>query len=146
MTAAIFGLIGVVVGAALTGAVNWLLERRRERAEAQAAARLLKSEVEAAISDVASTLAEGMWPISYQPTWRQSWSSYRRPLAARMDPEAFEAAAKAYARMDQLQSAFSAGRAEDRRQLSYADRDFLENKAQPTLAPADQALSRFLST
>jgi hypothetical protein len=144
MTAAIFGLVGVVVGAVVTGAVSWLLERRREAAEARAAARLLKSEVTAACEDIDSALHEGKWPIAYRPTWRQSWSTYRRPLAVVMQATAFDEVAVAYSRMDQLQGGFSAARAEDQRELSYADREFF-TRTQPALETARERLDEFLS-
>jgi hypothetical protein len=41
MLAAVFGLVGVVIGGLLNGAVNWRLERARERLAARASARLL---------------------------------------------------------------------------------------------------------
>jgi hypothetical protein len=40
VTAAIFGLVGVVVGGVLSGVVNWLLERKRVTSAARAIARL----------------------------------------------------------------------------------------------------------
>jgi hypothetical protein len=45
MTEAIFGLVGVVVGGFITGGAINLIERRTERLEARASARLLQSEL-----------------------------------------------------------------------------------------------------
>jgi hypothetical protein len=45
MTAAIFGLGGVVIGALVTGATNYVLQRRAERREIRAAARLMLPEL-----------------------------------------------------------------------------------------------------
>lgn len=45
MTAAIFGLLGVIVGGVLTGIVEWVLRARDERGQMKAAARLLRSEL-----------------------------------------------------------------------------------------------------
>jgi hypothetical protein len=46
MSEAIFGLVGVVVGATLSGFVSFALERRREHRGARASARLLEQELE----------------------------------------------------------------------------------------------------
>jgi hypothetical protein len=45
MTAAIFGLIGVVIGALITGGTNDALQVRAERRELRAAARLMLQEL-----------------------------------------------------------------------------------------------------
>jgi hypothetical protein len=45
MTAAIFGLLGVIVGGVLNGVVTWRIERARERGDARAAARLVIEEL-----------------------------------------------------------------------------------------------------
>jgi hypothetical protein len=123
VTEAVFGLLGVVVGGVLTGGVNLWLERRREAAEARAARRLLRAEVSDALAGVERALDEGKWPIAWKKTWAQSWSTYRRPLAAGMPSRNFDAVAASYARMELLQAGFAAER--DDRSLSSSDRDFL---------------------
>jgi hypothetical protein len=45
VTAAIFGLLGVIVGGVLSGLVTWRIERFRERQQARAAARLAHVEI-----------------------------------------------------------------------------------------------------
>jgi hypothetical protein len=45
ITAAIFGLLGVVVGAVINGAVSAVLQRRTERSELRSAARLVRTEL-----------------------------------------------------------------------------------------------------
>ena len=45
MTAAIFGLVGVVIGALITGGTNYVLQVRAERREIRAAARLMLQEL-----------------------------------------------------------------------------------------------------
>lgn len=52
MTAAIFGLLGVVVGGLLNGYVSSRAERRRDRAEGRAAARLLERELQSALGGI----------------------------------------------------------------------------------------------
>jgi hypothetical protein len=143
VTAAIFGLIGVGVGAAVTGLVNWFLERSRQKADAHAAARLLKTEVVAALKQADQAVNEDKWPIAYRPTWRQSWGTYRRPLAALMDRDAFDKVAGAYAVMDEMQGGFSAGR--DRRDLEYSDRVLLGERAPAALPDAVDSLERFIA-
>jgi len=147
VTVAIFGLLGVLVGALVTGLVNWLLERSRQKGDAHAAARLLKTEVAAARKQAELVLADdgGKWPIAYRPTWRQSWGTYRRPLAALMPRDDFDRVAAAYAVMDEMQGGFTAGRAEHERAISTPDRVLLVERAGPTLPPAIDALDRFIS-
>jgi hypothetical protein len=50
VTAAIFGLIGVVVGGLITGGVDFLLERRREGAEHKQAKRLVGDEIDSIVT------------------------------------------------------------------------------------------------
>jgi hypothetical protein len=45
MTAAIFGLLGVIVGAVINGVVNGVLQRRIERSDLRSATRLVRSEL-----------------------------------------------------------------------------------------------------
>ena len=45
MTAAIFGLLGVIVGAVINGAATALLQRRVERSDQRSAARLVRGEL-----------------------------------------------------------------------------------------------------
>ena len=45
MTDAVFGLLGVLVGGAITGWTTYALERRRERAAARVAARLVREDL-----------------------------------------------------------------------------------------------------
>jgi hypothetical protein len=46
MTAAIFGLVGVVVGALLQGVISWGMERRREGWAVRKAGRLFSAELQ----------------------------------------------------------------------------------------------------
>ena len=50
VTAAIFGLLGVVVGGLVTGGVDFMLEQRRERAEQKQAQRLVGDEIESIVA------------------------------------------------------------------------------------------------
>jgi hypothetical protein len=64
---AIFGLIGVVVGAVLTGGVEWWRERRRENLAGHATLRLLRHELTRARGILAATKNNRVW-------WPQPWT------------------------------------------------------------------------
>jgi hypothetical protein len=94
--AAIFGLVGVVVGALVTGGVDYYLDARREKRELKQARRIVGFEVaeiaiEAAVMgtqlrsgpDSDPNLFEGAGAI----LGREAWASYRDVLASRLDNE-----------------------------------------------------------
>jgi hypothetical protein len=110
LTAAWFGIAGVVVGAITTGLVSYRAERRQERREAELALRLARAEI-GEIGELADTaLADRKWPPGRaMKSWAQSWSTNRRSLAGAMDGSAFAAVATAYGYADQIQSGLAAG-------------------------------------
>lgn len=61
MSEAVIGLVGVVIGGLLTGGVNYLLERRREKRSGQAAARLVHAALTNASTFIEASLVERMW-------------------------------------------------------------------------------------
>jgi hypothetical protein len=62
VTAAIFGLIGVVVGGLVTGGVDFLLDWRREGAEQKQAKRLVGDEVESIVTGLDHIVERGRLP------------------------------------------------------------------------------------
>jgi hypothetical protein len=82
---AIFGLIGVVVGASASGFVSYVLQRRRERASLRSAVRLLQEDLGYAHSLLDSALEDGAWwPSSFElPV--ETWSAQREIVTAYVD-------------------------------------------------------------
>jgi hypothetical protein len=102
VTAAIFGLLGVIVGGVLSGLVTWRIERLRERQEARAAARLAHVE----LGDARS----GFDAYAFRPgpdTMVQLvsllvdnvWHEQRGVLARVLDPAEWLAVSAAYAQI-----------------------------------------------
>jgi hypothetical protein len=88
MSEALFGFAGVIVGALLTGAVEWWRETRRERRGARAAMRVLKNDLEVGAAMLGGTESSGLWwsrPSFSLPT--KAWSDYRELLATGIQNE-----------------------------------------------------------
>jgi hypothetical protein len=138
MAEAIFGLAGVVIGGVLTGVITYFLERHREKQEARAARRIVGAELKEATEAVEDALAGGKWPPGWSNMrWSQSWSTYRRVLAATMDDDGFAKLARAYLQMELLLTGFAAGE----REFIETDKSFFArvkdsvSEAEPLLAP-----------
>jgi hypothetical protein len=105
VTAAIFGLIGVVVGAVVNGMVTGILNRRAERSARQSAARLVLSEL---VRFYALAIESERLPPENLPQLRdiapRLWQSQREILARALSIEQWELVAGAYARVDALES------------------------------------------
>jgi hypothetical protein len=93
MSAAAFGLIGVVIGAFVTGGVAFFLEWRRERAAVRAGLRLVGEELKDMLGEVRVMLEAGAWG---PPDVRQGlgtrisheqWDRHRDVLAAHLSPD-----------------------------------------------------------
>lgn len=84
---AVAGLIGVLVGAALAGAIQLALTIRRERQAAKVASRVLIGELRHAASVFEICAREGAWlkPPPYLP----SWTNHCAALAAILDAESW---------------------------------------------------------
>ena len=79
VTAAIFGLVGVTVGALLTGAFDLFFERRRARAAVRQATLLATSELEDAMGLLSEAAKRGRAPAILLAT--NIWGTYRAVLA-----------------------------------------------------------------
>jgi hypothetical protein len=101
MTTAIFGLIGVVVGGLLTGAVNLGTEWVRERRETRAAARILALELVDDHMKVLAALGTGGWlPLSRLKF--DQWEALGPVLARKMGPRDWAALQSAYVSLGSL--------------------------------------------
>lgn len=96
MSEAVFGLVGVVVGALLSGSTEWLLARRREQRSARTAARVVRDEmylVAAWLEDLSS----GEWTVPAD--WRYDaavWNEQRIHLATVLPYEGYARAQRAH--------------------------------------------------
>ena len=85
MTAAVFGLLGVIVGGFLNGFVTYRLEVRKERAAARAAARLLMAPAHSAWAELDFAISvRKWWPLRYGALEEVEavWNEHRQLLAA----------------------------------------------------------------
>jgi hypothetical protein len=115
MTAAIFGLIGVLVGGVLNGAVSWLIELSRQRDAARASARLLSHELrgnlrvlDEAIGLVGKSkerpeaAADKLRELS-----QTQWTEHKSRLAQGLRAEDFELISGAYVNLHEIDTAAS---------------------------------------
>jgi hypothetical protein len=99
MTVAIFGLVGVIVGALVTGGADFLLERRREQREIRRARRLVANELATAAVWVEALLINKRLPQTSSDEVLFSlaeWDSYRQVLAGELNDETWEGLSAAY--------------------------------------------------
>ncbi len=103
MTAAIFGLIGVIVGAVINGTVTALLQRRTEGSDRRSAARLVRTEI---VRFWSLALEAGRQSPEHLPQLQKTapilWESYRAVLARALTDEDWVLVARAYAHVDAL--------------------------------------------
>jgi hypothetical protein len=105
MTAAVFGLLGVVVGAVINGALSMIAQRRTERADLRSAARLVRTEL---VGFRALALEGTRRTADELPQLRGAtpvlWHSNRALLSRGLVVKDWEAVALAYAHVDALLS------------------------------------------
>ena len=77
-------MIGAVVG----GVVNYWLERRREKAQGRARARLVRMDLAIAADQLKQAYAEAMWWPFYAVAL-ESWSRYRDVIAIALGADAW---------------------------------------------------------
>jgi hypothetical protein len=105
MTAAIFGLVGVVVGAFINAALTAQLQRRTEHSDRRSSARLVRSEL---VRFRSLALEAAQRPPEHLPQLRETtpiiWQSHRAVLARALTDMDWELVAHAYAHVDALVS------------------------------------------
>ncbi len=79
MTAALIGLIGIIVGALLAGLLNLVAERSKRHFSGRTAALLIRAELQAAARRIKSTLDTGVWWRGDLPS--AAWKQYAHDLA-----------------------------------------------------------------
>jgi hypothetical protein len=105
MTAAIFGLLGVIVGGVMNGVVSAMLQRCTERSEQRSAARLVRSELVGyrSLAREAAQRSPEHLPQLHDAT-PILWQSHRTVLARALSDEHWAVVARAYAHVDALLS------------------------------------------
>jgi hypothetical protein len=101
VTAAIFGLVGVVIGGLVTGGVQLFLDSRREQREVQRARRLVGAELRDAAYLYAAIAGADEWP---EPGGHDedyvlstaAWDEHRTHLALALDDELWDQLANNY--------------------------------------------------
>jgi hypothetical protein len=105
VTAAIFGLVGVVVGGVLNGLVNVLLQGRADRSTQRSAALLVRTEL---VRSSSLALAAAQRPPEELPQLQNItpvlWQSQRATLARGFSDDDWTVVARAYAHVDALAS------------------------------------------
>jgi len=96
MTAAIFGLIGVVIGALITGGTNYVLQVRAERREIRAAARLMLQELANTGSAIRYALKLNDREFLRGATHEDEWHRHHMLLARHLSDEEWDAVALGY--------------------------------------------------
>ncbi|MGZ4288913.1 MAG: hypothetical protein ACXVHB_31640 [Solirubrobacteraceae bacterium] len=113
MTAAIFGLIGVLIGGVLNGVVSWLIELSRQRDAARASARLLSHELQGnrRVLDDAIGLVSGEIKNPEAAADRlgelsqSQWAEHRSTLARGLRAEDFDVISRAYVNLYEINAA-----------------------------------------
>ncbi len=138
---AIFGLVGVAVGAILTGAVEWIREARRDRRRARAAARLLRSDLFLVSRILRNAISDRALPGFIDVTPR-SWLEQRDLLASELKDDEWIIVSGGCSRLQTLAEFVSRiAKPQDRGRLSNNDIPRLD-KALTDLVRAHDALGR----
>jgi hypothetical protein len=96
VTAAIFGLIGVVIGALITGGTNYVLQVRAERREIRAAARLTLQELTNTGDAIRIAIRLNNREFLRGSTSEDEWKRHHLFLARHLSDEEWDTVAFAY--------------------------------------------------
>jgi hypothetical protein len=95
VTAAIFGLLGVAIGALLSGAVSYAIESRRERKDAIVGARIVSQEIQMFQADVESWIRNRAIPEELDLR-TDAWEEHKLALARFLPPPDWEMVGATY--------------------------------------------------
>ena len=96
MTAAIFGLIGVVIGSLITGGTNYVLQVRAERREIRAAARLTLQELSNTAFALRFALDRNDRLVLESAAHAEQWNRHGLLLARHLSDQEWDAVALGY--------------------------------------------------
>ncbi len=98
---ALFGFLGVIVGALASGASTWFFTHRRERHEKRVAARLVREDLILAGSTLETVLQSGWQPEFALPL--EYWREHRSVLAGSLPRERWEEVAIAMGSVERIE-------------------------------------------
>jgi hypothetical protein len=97
---ALVGLLGVLVGAVVQGAREFVLARRQERGATVAAARLVNAELARAGLILAAARNERAWPMLNALGEPHAWEAQKNALALHLDDDDWPKVVWAYTQLD----------------------------------------------
>jgi hypothetical protein len=106
--AAILPLVGVLLGALLGGAANWLLKRRDERRESRSVARLIDDELRHCETLVSLNFRDPPLPSDWAPP-REVWNAHRLLLARHLSDDDWDELLTTYQQVEMAGSLISLG-------------------------------------
>jgi hypothetical protein len=117
LTAAIFGLLGVVIGGLVAGGVGYFMARRQERADLRQARRLVADELFTIALQYSILVEDRMTPnesspMRANPLPSTSWEANRATLARGLDERDWTDLPGFYARLEAYRSSLVASTAE----------------------------------
>jgi hypothetical protein len=102
MTAAIFGLIGVIIGGLLNGAVTYLAHRQQQKAASKIAARVVLSEIKGNERAIRITLRFENWANAKLALTVDQWLAHRETLAGSLRDQEWVAVETYYGATDRM--------------------------------------------
>jgi hypothetical protein len=96
MTAAVFGLIGVVIGALITGGTNYFLQVRAERREVRAVARLMLQDLSGSADLIRFALDRDEPQLLEDSFNEEEWKRHHLLLARHLSDDEWDAVALGY--------------------------------------------------
>ena len=104
MGTAIIGLVGVVVGAVVTGALDWLMTRREDRTQLRVALRLVCTDLHKAIAVTAPVARSGAWGPERDSLVPHAYEKHAGALARSLAPASWKKLEGAVLGMQRLDS------------------------------------------
>jgi hypothetical protein len=133
LTEAIFGLVGVVIGAVITGGGEYIMRRRDERAQVRAAARLAHSELGDAEDKLGWALESGDYDIVKPDDFpAERWRQHEALFARLLTGDEWSTLERGYVRAQRLGRLISGPRGSRDRtvpQKMYAERGLEDLRA-----------------
>jgi hypothetical protein len=102
VTAAIFGLLGVLIGGVLNGIIQWRLDLARGKLAARSASRLVAEEIYLNLARLASSITHGTTHLLRQLD-HAAWAAHRSELAVTLDDSHWYKLVEAYSALNAIE-------------------------------------------